>query len=59
MSDWNVSVTGQPHSEVSALALFLHELYQGKELEAEFPGARLKTVPQPKGKKIETRGKRV
>jgi tRNA (cytidine56-2'-O)-methyltransferase len=52
-AQWNVSVTGQPHSEVSALALFLHELYQGKELGLEFPGARLHTVPQAHGKKVE------
>ncbi len=54
--DWNISVTGQPHSEVSALAVFLHELSQGKELDLEFSGARLKTIPQTKGKKIETKG---
>lgn len=28
----NLSVTKQPHSEVSALAVFLHELNNGKEL---------------------------
>lgn len=56
---WNVAVTGQPHSEVSALALFLHELYEGKELGLDFPGSRLKVIPQAKGKKIETHAKRV
>lgn len=56
---WNVSVTGQPHSEVSALALFLHELYEGKELDIKFPEARLKTIPQARGKKLETRPKQV
>jgi tRNA (cytidine56-2'-O)-methyltransferase len=56
---WNVAVTGQPHSEVSALALFLHELYAGKELNLDFPGARLKVVPQAKGKKIQTHTKQV
>ncbi len=56
---WNVSVTGQPHSEVSALALFLHELYEGKELDLNFPGARLKTIPQARGKKLDTQSKQV
>ena len=51
-ADWNVAVTGQPHSEVSALALFLHELYKGRELELEFPGANLTVIPQAKGKKL-------
>ncbi|MEM3013788.1 MAG: tRNA (cytidine(56)-2'-O)-methyltransferase, partial [Candidatus Bathyarchaeia archaeon] len=30
LADWNVSVTSQPHSEVSALSIFLHELFEGK-----------------------------
>src|SRR4030042_1576103 len=41
-ADWNVSVTGQPHSEVSALAVFLHMLQEGSELGLVFPGARLR-----------------
>jgi tRNA (cytidine56-2'-O)-methyltransferase len=56
---WNVAVTGQPHSEVSALALFLHELYQGRELSLDFTGARLEVIPQARGKKMQTRTKRV
>jgi tRNA (cytidine56-2'-O)-methyltransferase len=52
---WNVAVTNQPHSEVSALAIFLHEFYQGKELGLEFPGARLKVIPQARGKKLKTK----
>ena len=51
---WNVAVTGQPHSEVSALAIFLHELYLGAELNFRFPNARLRVTPQAKGKKLET-----
>ena len=56
---WNVAITGQPHSEVSALALFLHELYEGKELDLGFPGARLRVIPQVKGKKLQTHARRV
>lgn len=44
-ADWNVSVTTQPHSEVSALAVFLHELFGGKELGLVFEGARLRINP--------------
>ncbi len=51
-SDWNVSVTTQPHSEVSALAIFLHLYFQGKELGKEFEGGKLKVVPSSHGKKI-------
>jgi len=35
-ADWNVAVTSQPHSEVSSLALFLHMLFEGRELDLEF-----------------------
>lgn len=51
LSDWNISVTGQPHSEVAALALFLDRLFQGK-YPARFPGAKLRVVPQERGKKV-------
>ncbi|MFP3951639.1 MAG: tRNA (cytidine(56)-2'-O)-methyltransferase [Candidatus Bathyarchaeia archaeon] len=52
-ADWNVAVTSQPHSEVSALAVFLHEYFQGDELSREYPGARLRIVPRAHGKKVE------
>lgn len=52
-ADWNVAVTSQPHSEVSALAVFLHMLYEGRELELEFEGAKLRVIPQERGKRIE------
>jgi len=51
-ADWNVSVTSQPHSEVSALAIFLHELFEGKELSKTFKGAKMRVVPQARGKKV-------
>lgn len=51
-ADWNVSVTTQPHSEVSALAIFLHLYFQGEELSKEFEGGKLKVVPSAHGKKI-------
>jgi len=51
LADWNVGVTSQPHSEVSALAVFLHELREGEELGLAFPGARKRVVPQARGKR--------
>lgn len=51
-ADWNVAVTSQPHSEISALSLFLHELFEGRELGKPFDGAELRVVPQVRGKKI-------
>jgi tRNA (cytidine56-2'-O)-methyltransferase len=51
-ADFNISVTSQPHSEVAALALFLHEDLQGKELGKRFQKARRRIVPQARGKKV-------
>jgi len=50
--DYNVSVTSQPHSEISALAVFLDRLLDGKELEKKFTNASMSVAPQKCGKKI-------
>jgi len=52
LAHWNVAVTSQPHSEVSALAVFLNELSDGSFLNIEFPDAKLRIVPQGKGKLV-------
>ena len=50
-SDFNLSVTNQPISELSALAVFLHEFIGGKELNDNFNG-KLKVIGQEEGKKV-------
>ncbi|GBC75337.1 hypothetical protein HRbin06_00655 [archaeon HR06] len=52
LSDYNIAIGNQPHSEVAALALFLDRLFERKELKREFKDAKLKIVPQARGKKI-------
>jgi len=52
LADHNISVTNQPHSEVSALAIFLHEYFEGRELSKEFQNAKLRIIPQKRGKKV-------
>ena len=52
LADWNVSVTSQPHSEVSALGVFLHELFEGNELRKQFGDAEWRIIPQSRGKKV-------
>jgi tRNA (cytidine56-2'-O)-methyltransferase len=52
LSDFNLAVGSQPHSEVAALSVFLHEYFRGKELETEFRGAKKKVIPQERGKKV-------
>ena len=52
LADFNISVTSQPHSEVAALAIFLHEYFQGMELTKKFNDAKRKVIPQERGKKV-------
>lgn len=53
LADYNVAVTGQPHSEISSLALFLDHLFAGTELRNEFPGAHIRIIPSKAGKQTE------
>jgi len=52
LADLNLSITNQPHSEVSSLAIFLHEFFKGKELSYELKNPKIKILPQRRGKKI-------
>jgi tRNA (cytidine56-2'-O)-methyltransferase len=52
VSDYNVAIGNQPHSECSSLAVFLDRLFEGQELSREFEGAKLKIIPQMRGKKV-------
>jgi tRNA (cytidine56-2'-O)-methyltransferase len=51
VSDFNVAVGNQPHSECAALAVFLDRFFEGKELAKEFRKAKIKIFPQERGKK--------
>jgi len=53
LADFNVAVTNQPHSEIAGLAVFLDRFFEGRELEASFPGARIRVVPTAHGKVAE------
>ncbi len=52
VADYNVAVGNQPHSEISALAVFMDRLYDGKGLGTEFDDAKLRIVPQKHGKRV-------
>ena len=52
VSDFNVAVSNQPHSEVAALALFLDRYFEGTELKGSFRGSRLTIVPNARGKTV-------
>ncbi len=51
MVDHNISVTSQPHSEVAALAVFLHELQEGREMEMRFKDEKIRVIPSEVEKK--------
>jgi len=51
VSDFNVSIGNQPHSECAALAVFLDRFFEGKELTKEFGNAKIRIIPQERGKK--------
>ena len=51
LADWNVAVTHQPISEVSALAIFLDWFFKHR-LREDFPGAKIRILPSDHGKRI-------
>jgi len=53
LSDHNISVTSQPHSEVAALAIVLDRLMEGGELRGLDFGGRINIIPSAKGKRME------
>jgi len=52
LADYNIAITNQPHSEIAALATFLDWLQEGREFDLEFPNAKLKIIPNPRGKTV-------
>lgn len=55
LADFNIAVGNQPHSEVSALAIFLDRYTEGRWERQEFAG-RVKIIPAPRGKRVERIG---
>jgi tRNA (cytidine56-2'-O)-methyltransferase len=51
-SDFNVAIGNQPHSECASLAVFLDRLFKGEGLKKTFKNAKLKIIPQKRGKRI-------
>lgn len=53
VSDFNVAVGNQPHSECSSLAVFLDRFFDGQELSEDFIcGQKKKIIPQVRGKRV-------
>ncbi len=51
MSDFNIAIGHQPHSEVAALAVFLDRFFQGDELKKDFNG-KLRVIGSSSGKSV-------
>jgi len=51
IADFNVAIGNQPHSEVAALALFMHYITDGQWTKHEFYG-KFQIIPQKRGKKV-------
>ncbi len=52
VSDFNVAIGNQPHSECSSVAIFLDRLFKGKALAKSFENAKVRIVPQKRGKRM-------
>ena len=52
ISNYNVAIGNQPHSECSSLAIFLDRVLEGRELSREFKDAKVRIIPQMRGKKV-------
>jgi tRNA (cytidine56-2'-O)-methyltransferase len=51
-ADYNVAVGNQPHSEISALAVLLDRIQNGKQFDAKYDNARFQIIPTKKGKRV-------
>jgi tRNA (cytidine56-2'-O)-methyltransferase len=52
VSDFNVAIGNQPHSECASIAVFLDRFFEGKELAASPENAKLRIFAQRRGKNI-------
>jgi len=51
LTDYNVAIGNQPHSEVAALAVFLDRFFNGKETQRKFNG-KIEVIPKAQGKEV-------
>lgn len=59
LAHFNVSVGNQPHSEVSALALFLDRMFEGKELSLQLDGGEIKIEPNRFNKTVNSENAKI
>ncbi len=52
IADYNIAIGNQPHSEISALAVFLDRIQQGKQFLKKFNNAKIEIIPDASGKNV-------
>lgn len=52
LADYNIGIGSQPHSEISALAIFLDRIQSGKQFEINFADGKRTIIPTKKGKNV-------
>ena len=52
LSDYNIAIGNQPHSEIAALAIFLDRIFDGNQFDRKFTNELMKIIPTEKGKNV-------
>lgn len=52
IADYNIAIGNQPHSEISALAILLDRILDGKQLQKKQGNAQREIIPTKKGKRV-------
>jgi tRNA (cytidine56-2'-O)-methyltransferase len=55
MADYNIAIGNQPHSEISALAILLDRILEGRQLQKKYIGGEREIIPTKKGKNVVTK----
>jgi len=52
LSDYNIAIGNQPHSEIAALAIFLDRIFDGSQFDRKLSNESIKIIPTEKGKNV-------
>ena len=52
LSDYNIAIGNQPHSEIAALAIFLDRIFDGNQFYRKLTNESMKILPTEKGKNV-------
>jgi tRNA (cytidine56-2'-O)-methyltransferase len=52
LSDYNIAIGSQPHSEIAALAVFLDRIFEGNQFKRKLTNESVKIIPSERGKNV-------